>query len=128
MDAILFNFHDLILVITAFECVLFAALMGTISTKNLKTLFFVGFLLCHALIPIHELVFWGERFRIWVLEISPNLFFLGGYAYFIEGALLFLFVKSLVIKDFTIDRKSLYHLLPLLIYIFYMVYCHGIPF
>ena len=122
MDAILFNFHDLILVITAFECVLFAALMGTTSTKNLKTLFFVGFLLSHALIPIHELVFWGERFRIWVLEISPNLFFLGGYAYFIEGALLFLFVKSLVIKDFTIDRKSLYHLLPLLIYIFYMVY------
>lgn len=122
MDAILFNFHDLILIITAFECILFAALLGTISTKNLKTLFFVGFLLCHALIPIHELVFWGERFRIWMLEISPNLFFVGGYAYFIEGALLFLFVKSLLIKDFTLDRKALFHLLPLLVYLLFMVY------
>ncbi len=122
MNTVLFNFHDLILIITAFECILFAALLGTISANNLKTLFFAGFLLCHALIPIHELVFWGERFRIWVLEISPNIFFLGGYAYFIEGALLFLFVKSLLIRDFTIDRKALYHLLPLIIYIFFMVY------
>ncbi|MCS5595097.1 MAG: AraC family transcriptional regulator [Porticoccaceae bacterium] len=122
MNTVLFNFHDLILIITAFECVLFAALLGAISAKNLKTLFFAGFLLCHALIPIQELVFWGESFRIWVLEISPNIFFLGGYAYFVEGALLFLFVKSLLIKDFTIDRRSLYHLLPLLIYIFHMVY------
>ena len=122
MNTILFNFHDLVLLIPAFQCILFAVLVATISNKNLKTLFFVGFLLCHALIPLHELVFWGERFRIWVLEISPNIFFLGGHAYFLEGALLFLFVKSLLIKDFTVDRKAIYHLLPLIIYVFFMAY------
>jgi len=122
MNTVLFNFHDLILIITAFECILFAALIGTISPKSLKTLFFLGFLLCHALIPIHELIFWGERFRIWMLEISPNLFFLGSYAYFVDGVLLFLFVKTLVIKDFRIDRRSLIHLLPLLIYALHMAY------
>jgi AraC-like DNA-binding protein len=122
MDKVLFNFHDLILIITAFECLLFAALIGITSAKNLKTLFFVSFLLCYALIPLHELVFWGERFRLWMLEISPNLFFIAGNAYFIEGALLYLFVKSLLIENFSVSRKTLYHLLPLAIYVLFMGY------
>jgi AraC-like DNA-binding protein len=122
MDKVLFNFHDLILIITAFECLLFAALIGITSAKNLKTLFFVSFLLCYALIPLHELVFWGERFRLWMLEISPNLFFIAGNAYFIEGALLYLFVKSLLIENFSVSRKTLYHLLPLTIYVLFMGY------
>ena len=103
MDKVLFNFHDLILIITAFECLLFGLLVGITSAKNLKTLFFVSFLICYALITLHELVFWGERFRLWMLEISPNLFFIAGNAYFIEGALLYLFVKSLLIENFSVN-------------------------
>lgn len=122
MDKVLFNFHDLILIITAFECLLFAVLITITSSKNLKTLFFVSFLLCYALIHIHELVFWGERFRIWMLETSPNLFFIAGNAYFLEGALLYLFVKSLLIEKFNLSRKTLYHFLPLLIYLLFMGY------
>lgn len=122
MSTILFNFHDLILIITAFECVLFTVLLGITSPRKLKTVFFCGFLLCHAFIPLHELIFWGERFRIWMLDISPNIFFLGSYAYFLDGVLLFLFVKSLLIKDFTIDRRSLLHLIPLAIYLLHMSY------
>ena len=58
MDKVLFNFHDIILIITAFECLLFAALIGITSAKKFKNTFFVSFLLCYALIPLHELVFW----------------------------------------------------------------------
>jgi AraC-like DNA-binding protein len=122
MDKVLFNFHDIILIITAFECLLFAALIGITSAKNLKTLFFVSFLFCYALIPLHELVFWGEQFRLWILEISPNLFFIAGNAYFVEGALLYLFVKSLLLENFSVSRKTLYHLLPLFIYVLFMGY------
>ena len=120
MDTVLFNFHDLVLILTAFECMLFAALVGITSPNNLKTAFFVGFLVCYALIPMHELIFWGERFRFWVLELSPNLFFIGSYAYFIDGALLFLFVNSLLIKNYTLHRRSALHLVPLLIFAVYM--------
>lgn len=122
MDTVLFNFHDVVLIITAFECVLFALLLVTTLPKNLKTLLFVFFLLCHALIPLHELIFWGTSFRIWVMDITPNIFFLAGFAYFIDGALLYLFVKSLLIKRFALDRKTLFHLLPLLVYSVFMAY------
>lgn len=122
MDKVLFNFHDLILIITAFECLLFGLLVGITSAKNLKTLFFVSFLICYALITLHELVFWGERFRLWILDISPNLFFIAGHAYFLEGALLYLFIKSLLLENFSVSRKTLYHLLPLVIYLLFMGY------
>ena len=92
-------------------------------SEKFKNTFFVSFLLCYALIPLHELVFWGERFRLWILEISPNLFFIAGNnAYFIEGALLYLFVKSLLLENFSVTRKTLYHLLPLVIYVLFMGY------
>jgi AraC-like DNA-binding protein len=57
-----------------------------------------------------------------MLEISPNLFFIAGNAYFIEGALLYLFVKSLLLENFSVSRKTLYHLLPLFIYVLFMGY------
>ncbi len=122
MDTVLFNFHDLVLILTAFECILFAALIGVISPGNLKTALFAGFLVCHALIPMHELVFWGERFRFWMLELSPNLFFIGSYAYFIDGALLFLFVNSLLIKNYRLHKRSLLHLIPILAFAVYMAF------
>jgi len=122
MDTVLFNFHDLILILTAFECILFAALIGVISPGNLKAVLFAGFLICHALIPLHELIFWGERFRFWMLELSPNFFFIGSYAYFIDGALLFLFVNSLLIKDYKLHKQSALHLIPILAFATYMAF------
>ena len=116
MDTVLFNFYDLILIITAFECLLFALLVAVVSRVQLQTLFFIGFLLCHALIPLHELIFWGERFRLWMVEISPNVFFIGSYAYFLVGALLYFFIRSLLIRDYRLSRASAIHLLPVVIY------------
>ena len=84
-------------------------------SEKFKNTFFVSFLFCYALIPLHELVFWGEQFRLWILEISPNLFFIAGNAYFVEGALLYLFVKSLLLENFSVSRKR------------FTTYCHSLP-
>lgn len=122
MDTVLFNFHDLILILTAFECLLFALLLSVTNQKRvLSTTFFVGFLICHIFIPLHELTFWGKQFRIWLLDISPNLFFLGSYAYFMDGPLLYFFVRSLLYKDFKLRRIHLLHALPLVLYFFHML-------
>ncbi|WP_245551610.1 helix-turn-helix domain-containing protein [Gilvimarinus chinensis] len=110
------------LILTAFECLLFALLLSVTNQKRvLSTAFFVGFLICHIFIPIHELTFWGKQFRIWLLDISPNLFFLGSYAYFLDGPLLYLFVRSLLYKDFKLRRVHLLHALPVALYFFHML-------
>lgn len=129
MDEILFNFHDLAMAFTAFECLIFTALIllttRSVAAGNkqgvLSGWLLAGFLFCHFLIPLHELVFWGKQFRIWVLDISPNLFFLGSYAYFLDGALLYLFVKSTIYRNFQLKRSDLLHLLPVLAYLLGML-------
>ncbi|MDN3637492.1 helix-turn-helix transcriptional regulator [Simiduia curdlanivorans] len=122
MDTVLFNFHDVVLILLSFECLLVAAILS-LSQPNrpLSTWFFVGFLLCHSFMALHELIFWGKEFRLWMLDISPNFFFLGSYSYYLDGPLLYLFVRSLLYKDFTLARQNLWHLLPLALYAFLLV-------
>ncbi len=122
MNAILFNFHDVLMVLTAFECLLFALLLAaTNKERNLSTWFLVGFLLCHFLIPLHELTFWGAQFRIWLLQKSPDLFFWGSYAYFLDGPLLYFFVRSLLFRDFALHRLHLLHSIPVAFYFVAMI-------
>lgn len=122
MNETLFNFHDVLMVLTAFECFLFALLLAaTNKEKNASTWFLVGFLVCHFLIPLHELTFWGGQFRIWLLEKSPNLFFWGSHAYFLDGPLLYFFVKSLLFRDFKLRKEHVWHLVPVFVYFVAMV-------
>ncbi len=122
MDIILFNFHDVLMVLTAFECLLFATLLAVTNTaRALSTIFLVGFLLCHFLIPLHELTFWGDQFRIWLLEKSPNYFFLGSYAYFLDGPLLYLFVRAMLFKDFSLRKVNWIHAVPVTLYLLGML-------
>ena len=122
MNTIIFNFHDVLLVVTALECLLFALLLWVTNKEQaLSTIFLVGFLLCHFLIPLNELTFWGNQFRFWLLEISPNLFFIGSYAYFLDGPLLYFFVRSLLFKDFVLKGWYWGHLLPVLLYLVGMI-------
>lgn len=123
MNIILFNFHDVLMVLTAFECMLFATLLAaTNKEKALSTWFLVGFLLCHFMIPLHELTFWGSQFRIWLLEKSPNFFFVGSYAYFLDGPLLYFFVRSMLFKDFSLKKIHSLHLLPVILYFIGMTF------
>lgn len=123
MDTVLFNFHDLALILTAFECLLFALLLFLTREEPTKpTLFFIGILLCHVFIPMHELTFWGKQFRLYMLDISPNVFFSGSYAYFVDGPLLYFFVRSMLFKDFRLNKLHLLHVLPLAIYFGHMLF------
>ena len=125
MDTVLFNFHDLTMAFTAFECLLFSALLlFTRKNGQVSTLLLTGFLICHFLIPLHELIFWGKQFRVWMLNISPNLFFWGSYAYFLDGPLLYLFFRSTIYKNFKLKRSDAYHLIPVALYFIGMIFMY----
>ena len=125
MDKVVFNFHDLILVMTAFQCCLFALLL--ISSKKFKRVsgfLLAGFLGAHALIPLHELIFYGAAFRWQVKEISLNLFFVGSFAYYLDGPILYLYIKSLMYRDFKIRQVHALHLIPVALYFIYMMFAY----
>jgi AraC-like DNA-binding protein len=122
MNQVLFNFHDLILLMTALLCVCFAALLiATNPPKNISNYFLACFLFAHAFIPLHELVLWGATFKITARENFPNIIFVGGFAYYIDAVLLYFYVKSLVFHDFRPTRKEAYHLIPLMLFAFFML-------
>ena len=121
-QSVLFNFHDLILLMTAMQCLFFGILLFATNTQRLKsTLFLAAFLFAHALIPLNELIMWGAAFKAQVRESWPSIYFIPAVAYYIDGALLYFCIKSLIFKDFSLKKFDLLHLLPLLIYVFVMV-------
>ena len=116
-DTVLFNFHDVILLMTAMQCLFcFLLLSATAFRNNISILFFALFLFAHALIPINELMMWGADFKFIAREKVPSLYFVPAIAYYVDGALLFLCFKSLVFRDFSLSKFDLLHLIPLLIY------------
>ena len=117
-SSVLFNFHDVILLMTAMQCLFcFLLLCLTIDRNKRSTLFLALFLLAHALIPINELVMWGAEFKITARDLFPSLYFFPMVAYYIDGALLYLCFKALVFKDFSLTKIDLFHFIPLMAYI-----------
>ena len=122
MDRIIFNLHDVILVMTSFLCILLTFLyLITQQNSRQSTLLLCGFMLAHSLIALHELSYYGEQFRYMVLDLSPNLFFIGSFAYCVDAVLLYLFTKAAIYKDFSFNRRQLWHLIPLVVYVLYLV-------
>lgn len=117
-SSVLFNFHDVILLMTAMQCLFcFLLLCLTIDRNKRSTLFLALFLFAHALIPINELVMWGAEFKMTARDLFPSLYFFPMVAYYIDGALLYLCFKALVFKDFSLTKIDLFHFIPLTAYI-----------
>lgn len=120
-QTVLFNFHDVMLLMTVMQCLFFGTLLYVTNTSRIKsTLFLAAFLFAHALIPANELMMWGAEFKALVRNQWPSVHFIPGIAYYIDGLLLFFCIKSLIFKDFSLKKVDLLHLLPLLAYIIFI--------
>ncbi|MFT6048118.1 MAG: AraC-like DNA-binding protein [Arenicella sp.] len=115
-----FNFHDTLLLATSFQSLLFVLLLISIKRDlHLSDFFLIGFFLAQAAIPIHLLVSYGEVFREVALGVSPNLFRIFDFAYWVEGPLMLWYTRSLLFKEFRLTRIDILFLLPTAIYIVY---------
>ncbi|QJR81368.1 helix-turn-helix transcriptional regulator [Alteromonas pelagimontana] len=116
MDKTLFNFHDFTLLLIAFECAVAAIYIGfNKPLKRQNSLLLVAFFVIHTFIALHELILWGHTFRYWVLDFSPNIFFLLNSFYVLDTPLLYLFICSLVNPVFRLKPVHALHLIPALI-------------
>ena len=120
MEKTIFNFHDIILLTTIYQCLLFAFLIFAAKHDRKSDSFLIGFLLTQAAIPLHILVNYGEEFRFIALEMSPNLYKIFETAYWLEGPLLLWYTRSLVYKNYSLRKFDLLYLLPFAIYLIYI--------
>jgi len=117
---IIFNFHDIILTTTIYQSILFALLIFAVKHDRKSDFFLIGFLLTQAAIPLHILINYGEEFRFFALNISPNLYKIFETAYWLEGPLLLWYTRSLVYKNYSLHKGDLVYLLPITLYLVYI--------
>lgn len=130
MDRVIFNTHDVVLLMTAYQCILFAILLVSAnSEKRLSNIFLALFLLQQAAIPLDILISFGAEFRYVALEFSPNLFYVFGFGYWLEAPLLLWYTRSLVYKNYRLTRWDLFYLLPFFAYLIYQIFFYyGLEF
>ncbi|MDO6446768.1 helix-turn-helix domain-containing protein [Colwellia sp. 1_MG-2023] len=117
MDRLLFNTFDLALLITIYQCILFALFLITLKKgKRQSNILLALFLLSYAAIPLDTLINFGEAFRQFAMDFSPNVFYIFGMAYWIEAVLLLFFVRSLIYKNFSLKPTDILYFLPFLIF------------
>lgn len=123
MSLVLFNTLDLALLITIYQCVLFAIFLLTLKKgKRQNNVLLALFLLSYAAIPLDTLINFGEAFRQFALEYSPNVFYIFGIAYWVEAVFLLFFVRSLIYKNFRIKRTDLVFFIPLAFFLVHEFY------
>jgi AraC-like DNA-binding protein len=127
METMKFELHDMATMMTVVLCFLFAAMIvASGKFKPISAYLLSAFFLSQSLLSLHELVLYGDQLRYTVLGISPNLFFIAGFGYAIDGPLLYLYANSLIRKDFTIRASHRLHILPLLGYSVFLVFAYYI--
>jgi len=121
LDQLIFNTHDVILLTTIYQSILFGLLIFWVKRDHHQSEYFlIGFLLVQAAIPLHILINYGEAFRFIALDISPNLYRAFEIAYWLEGPLLLWYTRSLVYKNYSLTRIDFLYIVPALLYLVYI--------
>ncbi|QIL91318.1 helix-turn-helix domain-containing protein [Microbulbifer sp. SH-1] len=113
MNGIVFNIHDVALLLIAGECGMLAMLFFAYrSNRRLAHSLMAIFMLMNMLIAIDTLICRGEVFRFWVFFVSPDLFFLFGFAYFLLGPALYFYTRAVIFRESSFRRLHALHLIP----------------
>jgi len=121
MSAHILNFHDTILLATGFQSLLFIFLILLVKhERHISDYFLIGFFVAQISIPIHLLVNYNDEIRAFGLAISPNFIHIFDIAYWLEGPLLLWYTRSILYKNFAVNSKDAFYLLPTFIYFIYI--------
>lgn len=123
MYEVIFNTHDVVLLMTAYQCVLFAILLLSIKREKPVSNFFLAFFLFQqAAIPLDILISFGAEFRQVALSWSPNLFYIFGFGYWLEAPFLLWYTRSLIYKNYRLTKKDFWYLAPFAAYLIYQIF------
>src|SRR6478609_1547961 len=112
----IFNIHDVVLLMTAAECILLAIFQAVLPTKNsASSILLTSFLLSVAIGAGCLLVLWNDS--VHTVEIFDQTFlpYFLSTAFLLKGPALYLYVKAITQHSFKLERKHLLHLIPIVI-------------
>lgn len=124
VEVALFNINDISLLFSGFLALVLACLLfftqqqGRIKQfywQLLALFFFLG-----ALRTFDTLVYWNINVRDTLSLVSANFFFLFGFAFFLQGPLLFWFTRAAIFRDFSLTKRDALHLIPAVCYPIYI--------
>lgn len=125
MRATIFNMNQVVMILIIFECVLFAFFLLLVNKgKRLSHTALGVFLLLNAAIALETLVYWNGPVKETLIDISPNLFFLSSFAFFLMGPVLLWYIKSRIYHKYSPARRDVLHLLPALLCIIFLIACY----
>ncbi len=112
----IFNFHDVVLLMTVAECFLLAIFQSVLPVTNrLASALLCIFLLCVAIGSACTLILWNDFVQIQPLfDIALLPYFLTA-SLLLKGPALFLYVASLTRRHFSLQARHFWHLLPVAI-------------
>lgn len=117
LDVVLFNTHDMMLLITVYQCILFSVLVFFIRPKTkLSNILLVGFLLSTGAIPLDILISYGAGVKDWMLNNHPNWFYVFEFSYWVQGPFLLWYVRSVIYKNYSLTYWDGIYLLPFVMY------------
>lgn len=112
-DTLLFNIHDLVLLMSASQCLLLSALLFfTRQSAQRSTYLLMAVLLVSAIRYADTLLIWSDPLRQLVLAWNPNVLLLGSFSYWLIGPLLYAYVHAVLYRTTAFRWYQLLHLLP----------------
>ncbi|WP_370978231.1 helix-turn-helix domain-containing protein [Agaribacterium sp. ZY112] len=129
MSQILFNGHDLALIITILLCVICSFQIANLPEKRTSFLVFsCGFFVSSAAIPLDILISFGAGFHPWVISHAPNIIYLFEFGAWLQAPFGFLMIASLLDKDFELKPAHALIFLPFILQISHQIILyHSLP-
>lgn len=121
MDTVLFNVHDVVLIMTTTLCLAFVVLILWLKKdKDISDYFFLAFVFLQALMPLDILFNFGAAFRDWATQNSPSMFYIFGIAYWLEAPAMLFYIKYKVVKDRSPKYSDLVFFVPAALYLIWI--------
>lgn len=121
MKAVLFNVHDIALIVTVIGCGLLSSRhIGGWRRPRRSGYLFGGFLATIALVAINTLIVWAEPIRHPVFALLPYLYLVLGAIGFLLGPLLYWQLDAHINPGFRLNPRQGWHLVPAVLALLYL--------
>lgn len=127
-EVAIFNFNDVIVFLDAFLSLALALMLlfrsdnSRIHRNRWKLL--ALFFLLSSLLALDTLFYWSIQLNEVLSQLSSNVFFLFGFAYFLQGPLLYWYTRAAIYRDFQLKPIDFLHLVPAVVYPVYMYFIY----
>jgi len=110
----IFNIHDVVLLMTAAECILLAIFQAVLPAKNkASSILLTVFLLSVAVSATCVLMLWNNDVHFVELFDHTLLPYFLTSSLLFKGSALYLYVRAITQESFALDSKKLGHLIPI---------------